>query len=63
MKVCESSFLRDLRYPRYGEDPDTGCSRGTQILGAWHSYLAGVGKNLLSQIIVKQPTKWEVIWL
>ena len=23
-----------LRYPRYGEDPDTGWSRGTQILGA-----------------------------
>ena len=36
-----------LRYPRYGEDPDTGWSRGTQILGAWHSYLAGVGKNAL----------------
>ena len=55
-----------LRYPRYGEDPDTGWSRGTQILGAWHSYLAGVGKNALSQIIVKQqgrPTKREVIWL
>ena len=34
-----------LRYPRYGEDPDTGWSRGTQILGARHSYLAGVGKN------------------
>ena len=52
-----------LRYPRYGEDPDTGWSRGTQILGAWHSYLAGVGKNALSQIIVKRPTKREVIWL
>ena len=25
-----------LRYPRYGEDPDTGWSRGTQISGAWH---------------------------
>ena len=49
--------------PRYGEDPDTGWSRGTQILGTWHSYLAGVGKNALSQIIVKQPTKREVIWL
>ena len=23
-----------LRHPRYGEDPDTGWSRGTQILGA-----------------------------
>ena len=23
-----------FRYPRYGEDPDTGWSRGTQILGA-----------------------------
>ena len=23
-----------LRYPRYGEDPDTGWSRGTQILCA-----------------------------
>ena len=23
-----------LRYPRYGEDPDTGWSRGTQIVGA-----------------------------
>ena len=23
-----------LRYPRYGEDPDTGWSPGTQILGA-----------------------------
>ena len=23
-----------LRYPRYDEDPDTGWSRGTQILGA-----------------------------
>ena len=23
-----------LRYPRYGEDPDTGWSRATQILGA-----------------------------
>ena len=23
-----------LRYPRYGENPDTGWSRGTQILGA-----------------------------
>ena len=60
-----------LRYPRYGEDPDTGWSRGTQILGAWHSYLAGVGKNALSQIIVKQqltlsdtmtPTS-DTIWL
>ena len=54
----------NLRYPRYGEDPDTGWSRGTQILGASHSYLAGVGKNALSQIIVKQqrkPTKRKVI--
>ena len=50
-----------LRYPRCGEDPDTGWSRGTQILGAGHSYLVGVGKNALSQIIVKQPTKREVI--
>ena len=23
-----------LRYPRYSEDPDTGWSRGTQVLGA-----------------------------
>ena len=28
------SQVLHLRYPRYGEDPDTGWSRGTQILGA-----------------------------
>ena len=53
-----------LRYPRYGEDPDTGWSRGTQTLGARQLYLAGVRKNELSQIIVKQqgiPRKREVI--
>ena len=43
-----------LHYPRYGEDFDSGWSRGTQILCARHSYLAGVGKNALSQIMVKQ---------
>ena len=32
--VCKNALkTRQCRYPRYGEDPDTGWSRGTQILG------------------------------
>ena len=33
-QTAEVLAYSNLRYPRYGEDPETGWSRGTQILGA-----------------------------